>query len=169
MNPNRSEGDVTKGRELLGIYLNDHLAASIAGHELAKRSAKSNKGTGFGPFLQELAAEIEADQRSLRLVMDRLGVKPNPIKDSGAWLAEKIGRLKLNGSLTGYSELSRVVELEGLAVGIVGKAALWRSLKTAFSEGLDGVDLDELMARAEKQRTGVEEHRVKAAAIAFTA
>jgi hypothetical protein len=161
---------MTKGRELLGIYLNDHLAGSIAGHELAKRSAKSNKGTEFGPFLQELATEIEADQRSLRLVMDRLGVKPNPIKDSGAWVAEKIGRLKLNGSLTGYSELSRVVELEGLAVGITGKTALWRSLKTTFAKGgaLDGVDLDELMARAEKQRAGVEEHRLKAAALAFT-
>jgi hypothetical protein len=161
---------VTKGRELLGIYLNDHLAGSIAGHELAKRSAKSNKGTEFGPFLQELATEIEADQRSLRLVMDRLGVKPNPIKDSGAWLAEKIGRLKLNGTLTGYSDLSRVVELEGLAVGIVGKAALWRSLKTTFPDGgsLDGVDLDELMTRAETQRAGVEEHRLKAAAMAFT-
>jgi hypothetical protein len=155
---------------LLGIYLNDHLAGSIAGHELAKRSTKSNKGTAFGPFLQELATELEEDQRSLRLVMDRLGVKPNPIKDSGAWLAEKIGRLKLNGSLTGYSELSRVVELEGLAVGIMGKAALWRSLKTAFTGGgsLDGVDLDQLIARAEKQRAGVEEHRLKAAAIAFT-
>ncbi len=161
---------MTKSRELLGIYLNDHLAGSIAGHELAKRSAKSNQGTEFGPFLRELATEIEADQRSLRLVMDRLGVKPNPIKDSGAWVAEKIGRLKLNGSLTGYSELSRVVELEGLAVGITGKTALWRSLKTTFAEegSLDGVDLDELMTRAEKQRAGVEEHRLKAAAMAFT-
>ena len=155
---------------MLGIYLNDHLAGSIAGHELAKRSAKSNKGTEFGPFLQELATDIEEDQRSLRLVMDRLGVKPNPIKDSGAWLAEKVGRLKLNGSLTGYSELSRVVELEGLAVGIMGKTALWRSLKTTFGDGgsLDGVELDELMARAEKQRAEIEEHRLKAAAMAFT-
>ena len=160
---------MTTGKELLGIYLNDHLAGAIAGRELAKRSAKSNKGTEFGPFLNELAAEIEEDQRSLRLIMDRLGVKPNPVKDSGAWVAEKIGRLKLNGSLIGYSDLSRVVELEGLAVGITGKIALWRSLKASPAvDRLDDVDLDGLLARAESQRASVEEHRVRAAGMAFT-
>ena len=159
---------MTTGKELLGIYLNDHLAGAIAGRELAKRSAKSNKGTEFGPFLFELTAEIEEDQRSLRLIMDRLGVKPNPVKDSGAWVAEKIGRLKLNGSLVGYSDLSRVVELEGLAVGITGKIALWRSLKESSAIGrLDDVDLDDLLGRAERQRARVEEHRVRAAGMAF--
>ena len=33
-------------RKLLGIYLNDHLAGSTAGMEVARRSAGSNKGTG---------------------------------------------------------------------------------------------------------------------------
>lgn len=159
---------MTTGKELLGIYLNDHLAGAIAGRELAKRSAKSNKGTEFGPFLNELAVEIEEDERSLRLIMDRLDVKSNPVKDSGAWVAEKIGRLKLNGSLIGYSDLSRVVELEGLTVGITGKIALWRSLKgSTAGDRLDDVDLDDLLARAERQREMVEEHRVKAAGMAF--
>ena len=39
----------------------------------------------------------------------------------GAWTAEELERLKLNGQLAGYSPLSRLVELEGLAVGIEGK------------------------------------------------
>ncbi|MDQ3619342.1 MAG: hypothetical protein M3391_04345, partial [Actinomycetota bacterium] len=92
-------------------------------------------------------------------------------KDSGAWLAEKLGRLKLNGSLTGYSDLSRVVELEGLTVGITGKLALWRSLKeSAPTDGqtLQGIDLDLLQARAEKQLSDVEERRAKAAKMAFS-
>lgn len=168
---------MANGRELLGIYLNDHLAGAIVGRELSKRSAKSNQGTEFGPFLVKLSAEIEEDERSLRMIMDRLGVKPNPVKDSGAWLAEKFGRLKLNGSLTGYSELSRVVELEGLTVGITGKLALWRSLKESAATGgqsldgqsLDGIDLDLLLARAEKQLSDVEERRVTAARMAFSA
>jgi len=163
---------MANGRELLGIYLNDHLAGAIVGRELSKRSAKSNQGTEFGPFLKKLAAEIEEDERSLRMIMDRFGVKPNPVKDSGAWLAEKFGRLKLNGSLTGYSDLSRVVELEGLTVGIMGKLALWRSLKESTptdGQSLDGIDLDSLLARAEKQLSDVEERRVTAARMAFSA
>ena len=38
------------------------------------------------------------------------------------------GRLKPNGQLTGYSPLSRLVELEGLSLGITGKLGLWRAL-----------------------------------------
>ena len=49
-------------RKLLGIYLNDHLAGSTAGMEVAKRSAGSNKGTGYGAFLRKLAKEIEQDR-----------------------------------------------------------------------------------------------------------
>ena len=36
------------------------------------------------------------------------------------WVAEKAGRLKLNGSLLTYSPLSRLVELEGLSLGVEG-------------------------------------------------
>ena len=46
-------------------------------------------------------------------------------KSAGAWTAEKFGRLKPNGQLTGYSPLSRLVELEGLKLGITGKLGLW--------------------------------------------
>ena len=43
--------------------------------------------------------------------MDDLGVGSRA-KDGAAWVAEKLGRLKTNGQLTGYSPLSRLVELE---------------------------------------------------------
>ena len=44
--------------------------------------------------------------------------KPDRLKVAGAWAGEKAGRLKLNGHLTGYSPQSRVIELEGLVVGV---------------------------------------------------
>ena len=50
------------------------------------------------------------------------------LKTAGAKVAEKIGRLKPNDQLTGYSPLSRVLELEGLRSGVQGKLGLWDSL-----------------------------------------
>ena len=43
-------------------------------------------------------------------------------------MAEKLGRLKPNGQILGYSPLSRLVELETLALGITGKRSLWEAL-----------------------------------------
>src|SRR4051794_27409693 len=113
--------------DLLPIYLNDHLAASTLGRDLARRAAGSNQGTEFGDFLTDLAGQIEADRAQLEDVMARLDVKPDPLKIGGAWLAEKVGRLKLNGRLLSYSPLSRVVEIEALIAGVHGKRALWRA------------------------------------------
>ena len=61
--------------------------------------------------------QIEEDVDSLQEVMDRLDVKPDRVKEAMGWTAEKLGRLKLNGQLLGYSPLSRLVELEGLMLG----------------------------------------------------
>jgi hypothetical protein len=37
--------------KFLSIYLNDHLAGSAAGVELARRALSNNRGTPFGGFL----------------------------------------------------------------------------------------------------------------------
>ena len=156
-------------RKLLGIYLNDHLAGSTVGLELVKRAVGSNKEGELGDFLATLAQEIDADRESLRAIMKRLEYGEDIPKKLTAWMAEKLGRLKPNGQLTGYSPLSRVVELEGLALGITGKLALWKALH-ALASGeprLDAAELDRLRERAERQRDGVERHRVRAAADAF--
>ena len=116
-------------RRLLGIYLNDHLAGAVGGLELARRTQSSNEGTELGSFLEKLIIEIEEDKAALEAVMDHLGVRKNPTKQAVVWLAEKVGRyLKLNGQLTGYSDLSRLLELETLALALEGKLSLWRSL-----------------------------------------
>jgi hypothetical protein len=112
----------------LRTYLNDHLAVASAGVELAKRSLASNEGTPYEPLLRRLHDDLAEDQRLLREVMRALAVGEDPVKQGLAWLGEKLGRLKLNDSLTSYSPLSRAVELEGLMVvtGIVRNA--WASL-----------------------------------------
>ena len=153
----------------LRIYLQDHLAGSTAGLELARRTRGANEGTEYGPPLAKIADEIEADRRHLQGIIEELGFGGDRIKNMAAWGLEKAGRLKLNGQLTGYSPLSRLVELEGLLTGITGKKGLWVALlEIAPTEPrLDAELLGRLRDRAEEQRTTVEELREKAAREAF--
>ncbi len=153
----------------LAIYLNDHLAGSTAGVELARRAASNNAGTDYGPALSEIAREIEEDRAMLEELMDRLGVGRDHVKTAAAWLAEKAGRLKPNGRLLTYSPLSRLEELEFLLLGVTGKLAIWRALDHALHERLGGFELPELEARAESQRRRLEDLRLRAAGEALTA
>ena len=156
-------------RKHLGIYLNDHLGGSTVGVELVKRSAKANQNTEFGDFLANLAREIEADRQTLKAIRDDLGFRQDPAKQVVGWLGEKAGRLKPNGQLRGYSPLSRLVELEGLALGVTGKLALWKALRLLEDDEpkLRAHALERLVERAESQQRGIEERRLAAARIAF--
>jgi hypothetical protein len=158
----------TVNRELLGIYLNDHLAGSTGALELARRSMQANRGNEFGVFLERLRTEILEDRRVVEDLMDRLGIPRRAYKRAGAWLGEKVGRLKPNGSVRGYSPLSRVVELESLTLGVTGKLSLWQILSELPSEGpLAELDLGRYEERAREQLAGLEHHRRMAARIAF--
>ena len=87
--------------KLLRIYLQDHHAGSNAGLELARRVHGGNKGNEYGEALAPIVDEIAADKKTLESIMDDLGFESDTIKDAGAWALEKVGRLKLNGQLTG--------------------------------------------------------------------
>ena len=156
-------------KKLLNIYLNDHLAGAAAGLELAKRCRSSNTGTPLATFLDGLIAEIESDKDELEDLMSQLGAPTDKLKQVAAWAGEKAGRLKLNGQITGYSPLSRLIELEGLCLGVEGKASLWRSLKeiSGHDPRLATFDLDRLEKRAVEQREELEVHRREAARTAF--
>jgi len=153
---------------MLRTYLQDHHAGATFGVELARRAAGSNSENEYGPELSKLAEEIAEDRETLEGLMDELGAGPNKVKDSAAWAAEKVGRLKPNNSLLSYSPLSRVVELEGLLIGVTGKLALWQSLRVAAGDVLGGFDLAGLSERAQNQRGRLERLRERAAAEAFT-
>jgi hypothetical protein len=157
-------------RKRLSIYLQDHLAGSTAGLELARRVRTNNADGELGSFLEELVAEIELDRRALVDLMARLGIGEDRVKTALAWAGEKAGRLKLNGEILSYSPLSRLVELEGLALGVHGKLAMWRSLReiAATHEGLEDFDLEAPIARAERQVRRIEARRRRAAEEALT-
>ena len=154
-------------RRLLAIYLSDHLAGATAGVELARRARASNRNAKLGAALAEVCAEIEVDRATLERVMEQLEVKRSGAKVAAAWAAEKLGRLKLNGRLTGYSPLSRLVELEMLHIGITGKIQLWQALEETQGARLSQFNLPGLIERAETQRAAVERLRLDAAREAF--
>lgn len=151
----------------LEIYLNDHLAGACGGVELARRLRASNRDDAvFGETLSRVCAEIEADRTVLEQVIEGLGYSRSRVKPAAAWIAEKLGRLKLNGQLRGYSPLSRLIELEGLLIGITGKIGLWETL-TELGAGKDlEIEFEQLATRAAAQRAAVDDlHRLAAAAL----
>lgn len=149
---------------LLGIYLNDQLALGVAGRELARRAASENDGTELGAFLERLAREVTEDVDALERMMERLGIQLSRVKRPLALVAERVGRLKPNGSLRSYSPLSRFLELESLALGLDGKKLLWSNLRdlAGVRDRLEDVDFDALIERAERQREAIEPFRLEA-------
>jgi hypothetical protein len=151
---------------LLGIYLNDHLAGATGGVELARRVAAARREEEAGDALLRFAADVAADRAALLEIMTTLGVPVRAYKVCAGYIAEKAGRLKLNGHLLSRSPLSSLEELEMLRLGVEGKAAGWRTLQAlADTDSRLARDrLDELMTRARQQADLLEELRIQAAA-----
>jgi len=155
--------------DYLETYLQDHRAGAAMGSELAHRLAEENLGTPYEDFLLGLTQEIDGDVEMLDRIMDRFGVSKPALKIAGAKAAEKLGRLKPNDQLAGYSPLSRVLELEGLRGGVQAKQALWDSLAelAQHDDRLDPEQMAELQAKAQKQLDGLREQHCTAAHDAF--
>jgi hypothetical protein len=155
--------------QLLGIYLNDHLAGAVGGGDLAQRLADAEASWVGGEDLAAIAAEVEEDRSALLSIMTALGVPVRRYKTVVAWMAEKVARLKPNGRIFARSPLSRVIELEMLRLGVAGKADGWRTLRALADtdQRLDAARLDELIDRARQQIDRLEQLRVRATAEAF--
>ena len=150
-------------RPPIEVYVNDHLAGGTAAIDLAEQLQQENVGTPLGEFLSGLVEEIKQDHSTLEDMMAKLGIKPDPIKQAGAKLAELVSRFKLGG---GPDDIGRLLALETLSLGIEGKACLWLSLQEVAEQygALASFDLGELLKRAESQRKDVEQQRLVAAA-----
>jgi hypothetical protein len=156
--------------ELLGVYLNDHLAGSAAGTELAEKLHDNNTGSELGNVMATLHHDIEQDRATLEELMERLELERHPVKQAAGWVLERLSRLRLNPALTGSADLTRLLETEALSLGIEGKLAMWIALKQAAATDsrLAGTDFDRLIDRARQQRQTLEPHRVAAAVRAFS-
>jgi hypothetical protein len=156
------------GRERLHLYLNDHLAGSVAAIEMIDNLIEHHPEDRFGTFFRDLRNEIHADQEKLSDLIRKVGAEESAMRKAGAWLAEKLGRAKF-GDADDSIELFQA--LETLTLGITGKKLLWRSLETIsanFPE-LQGVDFGALEQRAQDQFDRVETLRMEMTREAFRA
>ena len=128
-------------QQALAIYLRNHGAAALAGRDLFRRTAASQRDRPYGVELAELAAEVEEDCAALQAIMRAARVEPDLVSGLVLRLGERIGRLKPNGRLLRRAPLSDLIEIEALATAVRAKAAGWQALSQdpapAWSEVAD--------------------------------
>lgn len=148
------------------IYLDDHVAVTVATYELIGRMIRSGAHGDHAALLVDVRAEIAGDRRRIEDCLRALGSKPSRAKSGFAWLAEKGGRLKLNGRVLAASPLTPLVELEGLGLALEAHRALWRAMERCGPEA----ERDDCRARAdrvERRMREVEHLRLRAAEVVF--
>src|ERR1700731_4529834 len=124
-------------------YLNDHLAGSVSAIELLDHLIVAHEGEPLEKFFRDLRDDINADQDVLKKIVQRFNARQSAIRKAGAWMVEKIARVKIKSTGTKFGDLGLVQALEVLVLGITGKQLLWRALNAAIGSSplLRGVDL----------------------------
>ncbi|MET9730141.1 hypothetical protein ABZZ79_05520 [Streptomyces sp. NPDC006458] len=164
-------GDEPGRHELLDVYLNDHLAGATAGAEFIRRMVGEHRESAFAGELKTLAREISDDRQHLLRLMADLDMAVSHHKVYGAWLGEKIGRVKPNGRLLRRTGLTMVIELETMRLGVQGKVLLWRTLLSASAHEprLESDQLERLLRRAEDQVRTLDSLHARATATLLSA
>jgi hypothetical protein len=155
--------------EPLAIYLEDHLAGSVAALKMMEELAEVEQGTPLETTLRRLHAEVSEEQNGLRELLARIEASPSTLKQAAAWLSEKVGEGKLALSARSHPALARLQGLESLVLGLQGKLALYRVLAEAAARDprLQG-DFSGLADRTVRQQATVEAERQAAARAAFS-
>ncbi|SFN81012.1 hypothetical protein SAMN05660359_00039 [Geodermatophilus obscurus] len=155
--------------ELLGVYVNDHLAAATGGIELVGRMLGVHRGSRWEPPLEQLLTELRDERAALLRVTRAVGIPVRQYKQLGVWLAEKVSRAKLNGRLLSRSPLSDLVEFEFLASAVRGKRSGFETLRIVaeVDQRLDRAELDRLIDQAHRQYEWLTEARREVAAEVF--
>jgi hypothetical protein len=147
-------------------YLHDHLAGARFALNLLDSLRIGEQPVAIRKLADELLYEITEDRRVLEQLADRIGKPQNTLKEGAAWLAQKASLWKLGCD---DSTLSTFEAVEALSLGIMGKLALWRTLRVLQPSEpfLYECNLEQLCRRAENQYFRVERLRIKLARRAF--
>lgn len=153
----------------MDTYLNDHLAGSTLGVDLAKH-IRDRSEPPLEALMATITAEIEEDRETLIELMERMGTPTNPVKKATAWMTEKMSRAKFSGLSSGEPDVGLLMALESLTLGVAGKECMWQALRRVADryEALASTDFERLIERAQAQHGQLDAERVKAATQAFT-
>jgi hypothetical protein len=161
--------DAVRNRDLLAVYCNDHLAASVGGIELVRRMLGEHRGSAHEEPLTQLLGELQEEKRSLETQMRSVGFPVRSYKQALLWVGEKASRAKLNGRLLSRSPLSDLVEFEFLASAVRGKRSGFETLREVaeVEPRLDKAEFDRLIRQANRQYEWLTKVRRDVAAAVF--
>ena len=155
--------------DALKRYLQDHLAGSVAALQLMETLADHERGLPLEQKLRGLHYEVTEEQERLKAILARLEGEESTLKLAAAWLTEKLRRARLRLVERTDPGLARLEGLESLALGLLGKLALYRALEDAAAHEprLAGYPFAALQSRTLSQHAMVEQERMAAARMAF--
>ena len=146
-------------------YLHDHLAGAAFAVDLLTELNRKHQSDRFSDELQTLLREIEEDRDELRRIAKARGIEPGGMKEGVARFMEKLSRPKLVGDAEDV--FSSFEACETIALGVLGKKALWDVLATTMATPGSETDFERLKRRAVAQHAVVEKLRLDLAAIAL--
>lgn len=151
----------------LHTYLQDHLAGATFGVNLLKDLSAQKVDGALAVMAAKLVAEVESDRDTLDRILKSCGAESSLLKDSSAWIAQKLGRSKLSTN----EPFGLFEALELMTLGVLGKIALWKSLEvtTGLATTINTNQLRPLIARAERQFEQLEAARLRIAKTILTA
>ena len=139
-------------RDLLELYLSDHLTGATAGVNRIERMAADYVDTPVYAELATVAAEIRSDRELLRNVIEDLGLARKPYRQAVAWVGERVGRLKLNGRVLERSPMTMLLEAELMRSAVVGKLGGWQTIREHAEDlQLDPQVFEDLIASSHRQ------------------
>ena len=139
-------------RDLLDLYLSDHLTGSTAGTNRLERMAADYVDTPCFAELSRLAEEVRAEQTFLQNLIDALGIRRRRHRQAAAWLGERVARLKTDGRVLKRSPMTLLLETELMRSAVHGKIGGWQTLRANAEElGLDPETFAELITASERQ------------------
>lgn len=139
-------------KDLLELYLSDHLTGATAGVNRIERMAEDYVDTPMFAELSAVADEIRSDRELLRNIIEDLGLARKPYRQAVAWVGERVGRLKLNGRVLERSPMTMLLEAELMRSAVSGKLGGWETLREhAAGLNLDPQVFEDLIASSHRQ------------------
>jgi len=152
--------------EALLSYLDDHYSASIGAVKLMDHLLELELDESTLTFLHGLRSEVVQEQEVLHGVIRHLGASPSIMGQTASWLAEELGWTRLHRVPGASPDIALFKALEALLLGVTGKQALWRLLKSlsyddAYHSALVSVNAGALEDQSADQLSRIEAHRLR--------